>query len=205
MIRCVWRPGCHASVGGRWASFSFLGRSCQFVRLWQPDNEKEMTLQPPHKDWAKTCSFSPDSVHLVSGGDDRTLMVWNVESCQLVRVSIGIGSKPRFSQSHMDYSRRSGRSPVMLDGSPHVYGLPRSGESTLSLALGTRPFDSGARIVHGPFTRFSPSFSRCTSHPTSHGFRCILTSWKAHTPVVLCLWICPPMARGLFLVPSTET
>lgn len=87
MIRCVWRPGCHASVGGRWASFSFLGRSCQFVRLWQPDNEKEMTLQPPHKDWAKTCSFSPDSVHLVSGGDDRTLMVWNVESCQLVRVS----------------------------------------------------------------------------------------------------------------------
>lgn len=72
----------------------------QTIRLWdvraraclRPDTVHALRSHPPlagHTDRVRTLVFSPDEQLLISGGDDRTVRIWEVNSAQCLRVLRG--------------------------------------------------------------------------------------------------------------------
>ena len=54
--------------------------------LWDAKTgEVRGELQHESKSGIRVCSFSPDSAHIVSGGDDDTICMWEVATKRLVR------------------------------------------------------------------------------------------------------------------------
>lgn len=59
------------------------------VSLWTPDSGKKLAEFRGHRDFVRCLAFSPDGRRLVSGSQDTTILVWDVES------AIKEGYKPR--------------------------------------------------------------------------------------------------------------
>lgn len=52
------------------------------VKFWKPDGTWLATL-PSHTAPVRSLSFSPDNKTLASGGDDKTIILWNLEGLEV--------------------------------------------------------------------------------------------------------------------------
>lgn len=52
------------------------------MKFWKPDGTGIATL-PGHTAAVRSLSFSPDGKTLVSGSDDTTMILWNLEGLEL--------------------------------------------------------------------------------------------------------------------------
>src|SRR5207249_203032 len=50
------------------------------VRLWDLSSRRAVGALPVHGGWARTLAFSPDGKLLASGGNDKTIQLWEVTS-----------------------------------------------------------------------------------------------------------------------------
>lgn len=57
--------------------------SCSYdktIKVWNIETEKELATLPGHEDAVYTIAFSPDGKILASGGDDRVIKLWPLET-----------------------------------------------------------------------------------------------------------------------------
>ena len=50
------------------------------LKLWNIAEKKFLTTIQAHKNWVRTCAFSPDSRTVISGSDDTSIKFWDAET-----------------------------------------------------------------------------------------------------------------------------
>jgi WD40 repeat protein len=82
---CVYSPdGRHVLSGGGYhdipESFSGQDKSFGELKIWDAETGIEVMTFAGHKDFVKSCAFSPDGRRIVSGSFDGMIKIWNAET-----------------------------------------------------------------------------------------------------------------------------
>jgi centriolar protein POC1 len=54
------------------------------LKIWNVANKSFRQSTIAHKNWVRSCKFSPDSKLIVSGGDDGTVKLWDSNRCDII-------------------------------------------------------------------------------------------------------------------------
>ncbi|KAH8959232.1 hypothetical protein BDL97_06G068700 [Sphagnum fallax] len=66
--------------------YRFLGH-----QIWLVHKQKFLITLTGHLNWLRSAEFSPDDRHICSGGDDRTIRLWDVERHECLQHLEGMG------------------------------------------------------------------------------------------------------------------